>query len=470
MTILTQVFQECVTNLYKSNIKESFQRVLDPHQPVYTIENYTSLITSINDVVFELARRWFEATIHSMDTQFKESHYRKQNYYINKTYSRSLITVFGRVNITRTLYTCRRTNKPYCYVDRKLGLPKYDRYDPCVKSLVVELYANQNSMIKTGQLIGDKIHSLYSLDASRKEFSLSRQTVLNILKAYGEVLIEKQARVDETPSTLYIMADEKYISCQREASHSQMVKAAVIFEGITQLSASRKVIDHKFVYLSSQPDFWSDLHERLHQRYDMEKVKQIYLMGDGASWIKSGQFELKSQVTNVTFILDKYHFKKAVNTLSTDNNTRIILSDYVIHNQKEKFISLTDAIKEVEWNRSKLIEDAQKYILNHWEPIQNAYHIVTVGCPMEQAISHMIASNFSSVPKAYTKSNLSIYLALRNHHLNHYDLRCLYFQAMNTNKEKNTRTISEDYDFSIFEPKSEYHASSATKWVKDFIT
>lgn len=89
---------------------------------------------------------------------------------------------------------------------------------------------------------------------------------------------------------------------------------------------------------------------------------------------------------------------------------------------------------------------------------------------MEQAISHMIASQFSSVPKAYTKSNLSIYLALRNHHLNHYDLRSLYFQAMNTKKEKNIRIISEDYDFSIFEPKSEYYASSVTKWLKDSIT
>ena len=470
MTILTQVFQECVTNIFDLKIKEGLSRIMDPHQPIYTIENYTTLITSINNFVFELSRRWLEETIKTMDTQFKESNYRKQNYYINKTTSRSLITVFGRINIMRTFYTCRKTNKTYCYVDRKLGLPKYDRYDPCVKSLVVELYANQNSMIKTGQMIGDKIHSLYSLEASRKDFSISRQTVMNILKAYGQVIIDKQERVLNTPSTLYIMADEKYIACQRETSDSQMVKAAVVFEGISQLSPSRKAIDNKFVYLSSDLDFWSDVHEQLYQRYDMKKVKQIYLMGDGASWIKSGQSELKSQITNVSFALDKYHFKKAINSLSNDRNTCTILSDYVINNQKEKFISLTNLIKEVEWNRSKLIEDTQKYILKQWDYIQNAYHIVHVGCPMEQAISHMIASQFSSVPKAYTKSNLSIYLALRNHHLNHYDLRSLYFQAMNTKKEKNIRIISEDYDFSIFEPKSEYYASSVTKWLKDYIT
>lgn len=171
-------------------IKEGFQRLLDPHQPSYTIENYTELVTSINDFVFELARRWFETTARAMDTKFKKSDYRKQNYYVNKTYSRSLVTVFGRINITRTLYTCKRSKKSYCYVDRKLGLPKYDRYDPCVKSLVVELYANQNSMIKTGQIIGDKIHSLYSLESSRKYFSLSRQTVMNILKSFGQVIIE----------------------------------------------------------------------------------------------------------------------------------------------------------------------------------------------------------------------------------------------------------------------------------------
>ncbi len=470
MTILTQVFQECAVNVFDKKIKEGLQRVLDPLQPSYTIVNYTTLVTSMSDFVFELARRWLEETARTMDNKFKESDYRKQNYYINKTYSRTLVTVFGRINITRTLYTCKRSKKPYCYVDRKLGLPKYDRYDPCVKSLVVELYANQNSMIKTGQIIGDKIHSLYSLESSRKYFSLSRQTVMNILKSFGQVIIENQERVLETPSTLYIMADEKYIACQREASDAQMIKAAVVFNGISPLSPTRNVMDNKFVYMSSQPDFWSELHQRLHQRYDMTKVKHIVVMGDGASWIKQGQRELKTQYTDTTFVLDKYHFKQAINRLSHDENTKGILSDFVIGNQKERFIALTNVIIEVESDRRKQVEDAQKYILNHWTYIQNAYHAVSIGCPMEQAISHMIASVFSSVPKAYTKANLSIYIALRNHHLNHLDLRSLYHQAMNTEKENNSRILSEDYDFSIFEPTSEYHASSVTKWLKDYIT
>lgn len=46
---------------------------------------------------------------------------------------------------------------------KKLRLPKYDRYDPCIKSMLVSLYAEHNSMIKVGKIIGERIGNAYSL-------------------------------------------------------------------------------------------------------------------------------------------------------------------------------------------------------------------------------------------------------------------------------------------------------------------
>lgn len=42
---------------------------------------------------------------------------------------------------------------------------------------------------------------------------------------------------------------------------------------------------------------------------------------------------------------------------------------------------------------------------------------------MEAAISHNLTSQFTSVPKAYKKNNLSIYLNHRMNYLNYIDLR-----------------------------------------------
>lgn len=69
-----------------------------------------------------------------MDNQFRYSQHRVHQFYVKCKRSRTLITPFGRVNINRTIYLDRLTGKTYCHVDSKLGLPKYDRYDPCIKS------------------------------------------------------------------------------------------------------------------------------------------------------------------------------------------------------------------------------------------------------------------------------------------------------------------------------------------------
>ena len=48
----------------------------------------------------------------------------------------------------------------------------------------------------------------------------------------------------------------------------------------------------------------------------MDKIKNIYVMGDGATWIRklTTHFKVNSQ-TNITFNLDKFHFKQAIHHL-----------------------------------------------------------------------------------------------------------------------------------------------------------
>ena len=143
--------------------------------------------------------------LQKMDEDYKNSKIRKQYYQVKVRREQSLITVFGQIYFKRTIYEDKATGKSYTYLDRKLGLPRYDRYDPTV-AMIVELYSNQNSMIKVAEIIGSKIFSPFTTSSARHNHRISRQTVHNIVSQVPSV---KQGfeRQSKTPKTLYIMAD-----------------------------------------------------------------------------------------------------------------------------------------------------------------------------------------------------------------------------------------------------------------------
>ncbi|WP_370872596.1 UPF0236 family transposase-like protein [Breznakia pachnodae] len=76
--------------------------------------------------------------------------FRNSRYYVKVTRSRTLITPFGIITYTRTVYSFKDDSiGTYCYLDSLLGIPKYDRYNPCVKAMMVDYYADSNSILNT---------------------------------------------------------------------------------------------------------------------------------------------------------------------------------------------------------------------------------------------------------------------------------------------------------------------------------
>ena len=352
-------------------------------------------------------------------------------------------------------------------MDQRLGLPKYDRYDPCVKAMIVESYADINSMIKVGQLIGDRIYSPFSLNTEREHFRISRQTVFNTLRSVGELFLSTSP-VTHTPNSLIIMADEKYIPLQGTNKKKQMVKAATIYE-TTHTKHKRTSLLGKQVYFHTGNHFWENILDILHDKYDFDTIQKFHILGDGASWIKAGVSVLKTTKNDVSFSLDRFHYRQAINRITSHTQIKDKLIDYIQHNDKKNFKLLTRAINNDSDLKLHSTENNIQYIINQWLSIQNSLHHIRIPCSMEAAISHNIASHFTSVPKAFKKTNLQIYLNHRMLHLNHFNLRFLYLSSLQFFKTDNRRKIASSLDFSLFEPSSRYDKSSSSHWVKGFI-
>ena len=225
-------------------------------------------------------------------------------------------------------------------------------------------------------------------------------------------------RQTETPKTIFIMADEKFIASQQ--GPKTMNKQAVIYEGLSTRNKRNKLINP---YITSHigPDIWYEVYNNLALLYDTDKIEDIYILGDGATWIKSGV----NIIPNSKYALDKFHLKQAINHISQDELVKKILFNYIINDRKDDYKRLIKFLihHQQRETRKETIKEKSKYIKRNWQATHVMYKEVFIGCPMESAISHNIASIFSSVPKAYNRDNLEKYLSYRDLELNGYDIR-----------------------------------------------
>lgn len=123
-----------------------------------------------------------------------------------------------------------------------------------------------------------------------------------------------------TPETLYVLLDEKFIPTQNNGQKDAMVKHAVIFEGMEPVKnhKSRFKLTGKHVLASSGTGLNNEILDYIYDTYDIDRIKHIYVLGDGAGWIRNSVNEFKLGNNTVSFAL--------ANIIS---NRRYILSHYM---------------------------------------------------------------------------------------------------------------------------------------------
>ncbi|NLX75582.1 MAG: hypothetical protein GXZ13_07140 [Synergistaceae bacterium] len=152
MNILTQRLK---------NINDFTQPILDPTDPF----NYAKLVQDMNLFSDNFCRQLLKETLEKYDYEFINTPNRTDKYYVKNTRNRTIITINGPVTYRRTEYRCRSTGTYYCPADIKAGL-------------------------------------------------FPRQTIHNFLKRVKSIETPVSPSKD-TPETLYVMADVKFIPIQK---------------------------------------------------------------------------------------------------------------------------------------------------------------------------------------------------------------------------------------------------------------
>ena len=465
MSILTQNLPALYSDFLNSDFIAQF---ISPYTSSFSVVDYAQFMSDVSSSFHSMILHFLKLMLEEKDKAFRNLPDRVRRYHVKQTRNRTIITPFGELTYRRTEYVDKDTLKPFCPVDRAIGLGSRIRYDALVQAMIYEAYANSNSMIKVGESIGERIFHHFSIDPNRKQFKIPRQTVYNILRRLGLIHIPASPR--PTPSTLYIMADEKWIPLQgrpvdqRDHPMKLMVKSTVIFEGVEPVplkdgspSHRNRLVGKYYIAAAKGENIWTLTLNALSQRYDLKQVKRIFILGDGAPWIKNGRSVLKGMGPQVTFALDRFHFSQAIVRVTNEKELQACLFHYAQKSMKSDFFAVLDSIIKQKENPSQRFLTSVEYLKNHWNDYQTMITTVQIGCAMEQVISHVFASNFTSVPKAYGRANLPRYVDSRIHHQNQLDLRQIWLHSLDCwmkHPEPEINLKEDFYDSSVFDAAS----------------
>ena len=444
MNIILQNYENLITNLIKDYFSNKIEKVISNFNN-YSIYNYIDLISSIDNCMNSFLCNSLKHILEEIDKCFCNSTERKRKYHIKYKTKRTILTIFGEVSYYRYFYKSKLNGKCFCYLDRLLGLPKYDYFDPYIKAEILN-YVSDNNYSKTAHHINELIGNRVSI--REKDKIIQRQTVRNII--LKSKLSNPEVKKLKAVEDLYIIADEKWIPTQNNNRKKVMQKSIVVFDGFNK-KGRRKSLSNKKTFSGRNENFIYDAIEYIEKAYDINSIKRFYLMGDGADWIDSLKYYFNGY-NHIEIIqgLDHFHFKQCIWRIYPNKEVYNELIKYIKTNNKEDFDRLTTEIIDLNSERKEKLEEYKSYILKHWKNIMNVYKY-NLSCPMESQISHTFAAYFTSRPKGYNKKMIDKLIKIRLLNKNNYNIKELYLN--NLNREE-IITINEPIkNYSIFDNK-----------------
>ena len=312
---------------------------------------------------------------------------------------RTLQTALGSITYKRTYFDMQ--GEGVYLIDDLLGINPYERVDAHLSAKMVN-EASRMSFGRSSDIVTGG--------------AVSRQTAWRKANETGEVVaLPPVAKI--TPERIHIFADEDHVDMQD--GKNTILPLITICEGKVPVCKGRnELIDpiHLNGYGLSSEKRWEYAYAILESKYDMSKIREVYIYGDGAPWIMTSD----SCFPNAIRILDSYHFEQRMRGICAGE----ICSPYsqrlrgaVSNNRKDTFQKLIyemeNAVSEgmppgkQRIGRLKSILECGGYLLGHWEAVQNMKLDGSIGSCTEALVSHVFSERFSRNPMGWSKNGLA---------------------------------------------------------------
>ena len=393
-----------IQKIYEENnkiLKEGLNKVLNGAD----ISSLTSSIKKFTDI---LGKELLEEIVRQMDNIIFEDEKRKNQYESVRIKEKSLITKNGKAKLERRYYKDNETGEYVYLADKMLGIEKGERIDKKVKAEVIEISAT---------------------------------TVMhNVRKNEWEMEIEERKKEDKIKAKyIYIQVDEDHIK-ERNKKGCTISKIVTIYtrkrtltkpERIPEVKQVRKDLVDKFTFSGIYKDnqkLWEDVAYYLDCTYKKDEIENIFIMGDGASYIKEGI----EWIDKAIYVLDLFHLEKYINHLNYDEYLKSKLQEAIDQYDPISTENIMDeAIKKIEQeikedeqigrntkkleNRLKKIKETKTYLMNQWSGIEahDKYKEKLTGCCQEGQVHHTLSERMSTDAKVWSEDGINEMSQLR---------------------------------------------------------
>ena len=412
-----------IQKIYEKNnkiLKEGLKKVLSG-------EDVSSLTVAIKEFTDILGKELFAELAKQLDEIIFEDNKKKKQYEPVRFQEKSLITKNGKTKFERRYYQDKETGEYVYLTDAILGIEKGERIDKKVKSEVIER-ANDQSYNKSGKMVVPGLE-------------ISATTVMrNVRKNEWKMNIEERSEEKKIKSKyIYIQVDEDHVK-QRNKKGCTISKIITIYtrkrtltkpDRIPEVKQVRKELVDKFTFSGLYKDtqeMWEDVAYYIDCTYKKDEIENIFIMGDGASYIKAGV----EWIDKAVFVLDLFHLEKYINHLNYDEYLKSKLQEAIdqydpistenIMNEAIKKIK--KEIKEDEElgrntnrlkNRLKKIENTKTYLMNQWSGIEahDKYKDKLTGCCQEGQVHHTLSERMSTDAKVWCEEGIDEMSQLR---------------------------------------------------------
>ena len=412
-----------IQKIYEKNnkiLKEGIKKVFNG-------EDVSSLTGAVKEFTDILGKELLSEIVSQIDKIIFDDKKRSQDFESVRFSEKSLITKNGKVKFERRYYKDKETGENVCLADKVLGLEKGERIDKNVKAEVVER-ANDQSYNKSGKEVVPEVE-------------ISATTVMkNVRKNEWKMDIEERKEEEKIKSKyVYIQVDEDHIK-ERNKKGCTISKIVTIYtrkrtltkpDRLDKVKMPRRELVDKFTFSGLYKDnqeLWEDVAYYIDCTYKKEDIERIFIMGDGAQYIKAGLEWIEKSV----FVLDKFHLEKYINHLNYDEYLKKKLQEAIYQydpisteNIMDEAIKKINAeIKEDEKlgrntkrleNRLKKIKDTKTYLLNQWSGIEahEKYEKQLTGCCQEGQVHHTLSERMSTDAKVWCENGIDEMSQLR---------------------------------------------------------
>jgi hypothetical protein len=387
----TIVLQNC-----KNFTLEIMNFMYDPN-----IKELGELEVGLKDITFDFILKMMQTYVESLDKEIKaDKKWRRKNHIVveRNDDKREIFTQFGQLIYCRTYFRDKKNNTYTYLADEAFGVAPYDRVSATVAADMAE-HSSDNSYAKSSQYVTDG--------------QVSRQTVMNKTRKLKQEKLKVEVKGPRRKiPVIHIDADEDHVALRD--GKDTIVPLITIYEGTKRIGKRGICINthHIHGYGQSPEDTWLSVANYIYDRYDIDCLKRIYIHGDGARWIKTGQEWLpKSKM-----VLDKYHLNKAIlGATAGQEQYRKQIYTSVYEGDWLKFCQLVIELKKGAQTPQKRerINQFKTYIRNNWEAITIYKEEGVSGSCTEGHISHVLSSRFSSRPMGWSKKGLKTMADLR---------------------------------------------------------